>query len=230
MKKKLRLVSVLLATSLCIFLSGCNSGEKDTKQDSKENIKENTKENTKENSKENTKNSESNDENTSVKLDLGKAEFDVYTLDDEKKTYSFDLDSRFVDEGNCGAGEVDCCYMWHNEDVYDGYSWQQINFYDEIEYEYDIIEKYLNGEKTKETVEELDDDLFKYKIVYNNTENKTEASVKRTAYVYVDEDKYFGYGVVTAEYDSKFIGTEVEDVMNAQLETVYKSLEVSVSK
>ncbi len=223
MKKKLRLVSVLLATSLCFLLTGCNDGNKDSKQGANQNVKQDSKQD----SKGNTKNNESDDKKTNVKLDLDKAEFDVYTLDDEKKTYSFDLDSRFVDEGDCGAGEVDCCYMWHNEDVYDGYSWQQINFYDEIEYEYDIIEKYLNGEKTKETVEELDDDLFKYKIVYNNTENKTEASVKRTAYVYVDEDKYFGYGVVTAEYDSKFIGTEVEDVMNAQLETVYKTLEVS---
>lgn len=223
MKKKLRLVSVLLATSLCFLLTGCNDGNKDSKQGANQNVKQDSKQD----SKGNTKNNESDDKKTNVKLDLDKAEFDVYTLDDEKKTYSFDLDSRFVDEGDCGAGEVDCCYMWHNEDVYDGYSWQQINFYDEIEYEYDIIEKYLNGEKTKETVEELDDDLFKYKIVYNNTENKTEASVKRTAYVYVDEDKYFGYGVVTAEYDSKFIGTEVEDVMNAQLETVYETLEVS---
>ena len=48
--------------------------------------------------------------------------------------------------------------------------------------------------------------------------------------MYVDEDKYFGYGVITAEYDSKFIGTEVEDVMNAQLETVYETLEVSVAE
>lgn len=222
MKKKLRLVSVLLATSLCFLLTGCNDGNKDSKQGANQNVKQD--------SKGNTKNNESDDKKTNVELDLDKASFDVYNADNEKKTYSFDLDSRFVDEGDFGAAEVDCCYMWHNEDVYDGYSWQQIVFYDEIEYEYDIIEKYLNGEKTKETVEELDDDLFKYKIVYNNTENKTEASVKRTAYVYVDEDKYFGYGVVTAEYDSKFIGTEVEDVMNAQLETVYETLEVSVAE
>lgn len=165
---------------------------------------------------------------------LMERQFDFYTGDESGNDVilncSFRIPKEFVDYGNCGAAEIDCCYVYSPEDVEEDYvedsTGKPMIYLGDDGYNRTPVDSYLKTGKVKAGVklEKIEGSFVKYKTV---SETNSDCFVVYHYYRKFDNDVLYQ---IVLQYPKKFKGTDFGKEMEQALDCLVSTYKENVKE